>query len=180
MFVSRCLIYKVHAAYSAVFYFTRFVLVCQELFSSSSLRFTEAPTSGSRSALADSLLSLARSFSFVKLFFAFFSVFSTGKPAFQALARLSERPAVQLDDLIRLPHALPFVKSCFPVLCPFRRVSGLPALPSRKGARLYYQMHESLSTLFSEFFRLLRAPLIAQEPRLSAFYILPPQAIQSI
>ena len=113
MFVSRCLIYKVHAAYSAGFYFTRFVLVCQELFSSSSLRFTEAPTSGHRSALADSLFSLAHSFWFVKHFFTFFSVFSTETQAFQRLPSLSEWPAASRGDLIRIPYALLFVKHFF-------------------------------------------------------------------
>ena len=97
VFLSRCLIYKVHAAVTAGFHCTTFSSLCQELFlsfSANSLLY--------RVALASDFIRISHPELFVKNFFQLF---------FEVLSVFS--PAALSGDPIRIPHSKLFVKNFF-------------------------------------------------------------------
>ena len=116
VFLSRCLIYKVHAAVTAGFHCTTFSSLCQELFLSFS-----ANSLSYRVALASDFIRISHSELFVKNFFQlFFEVLSVFSPPPSQATRLGYHTQNSLSRTFltsRSFHSQLFVSSSFDFPC---------------------------------------------------------------
>lgn len=130
VFLSRCLIYKVHAAVTAGFHCTTFSSLCQELFLSFS-----ANSLSYRVALASDFIRISHSELFVKNFFQLFSKFFLFSPC-RPLRRPDQDTTLrtlcqELFSTSRSFHSQLFVSSSFDFPC------SLKGLTPRSSACLY-------------------------------------------
>ena len=142
VFLSRCLIYKVHAnSFSAVsaLYFSTLFFACQVLFSEVFRFLLSSTLIQAHSLSSRNSFILPHSFESVKNFFQVFSRFSTSN---HSISVLFQRLPLSRANLFSLPHASHFVKHFFQVpfevhpasawfLLTFRLVS----VPSREALR---------------------------------------------
>ena len=130
VFLSRCLIYKVHAAVTAGFHCTTFSSLCQELFLSFS-----ANSLSYRVALISDFIRISHPELFVKNFFQLFSklfLFSPRRPLRRPDQDTTLRTLCQeLFSTSRSFHSQLFVSSSFDFPC------SLKGLAPRSSACLY-------------------------------------------
>ena len=140
---SRCLIYKVHAAFQRAFILPNPLSFVKNFFRLHRRSFHLLRRKPRRicsvlaaAALADSLFRLPHPFALVKLFFRFFEVFRTENRSWSLAPPEECDPPSLKDSLISLPRRPRIVKHFFRPLHSFPWAPAVPAFPCSKGARL--------------------------------------------
>ena len=113
---SRCLIYKVHAAFQRAFILPKLKPFVKNFFRLHRGTFVPLRLCFGRRRFRDSLFSLPRSFASVKLLFSSFRTFSFESGTSEACPIPLDRGRCPADSLIILPRQLPVVKHFFLVL----------------------------------------------------------------